>query len=160
EDLPGTSQMVRSAIGFIARTGPASEQDRWEENPGVSPFTLAVAISALIAAAPWLTEEERSYADELADGWNERLESWCYVRDTQLARDLGIAGYYVRIAGLEKTGELSAQVVLRNREGERVLAAALISMDFSYLARLGLRKGTDQRILDTLVAVDNVLRVD
>ena len=54
-ELPGTAQMVRAAIGFIARTGPSSEQDRWEENPGVSPFTLAIAISALVAAAPWLT---------------------------------------------------------------------------------------------------------
>ena len=49
-ELPGTAQMVRAAVGFIVRTGPSSEQDRWEENPGVSPFTLAVAISALIAA--------------------------------------------------------------------------------------------------------------
>ena len=32
--------------------GPSSPQDRWEENPGVSPFTLAAAISALVAAAP------------------------------------------------------------------------------------------------------------
>ncbi len=160
EDLPGTGHMVRQAIGFVARSGPASEQDRWEENPGVSPFTLAVAISALIAAAPWLTDEERSYADELADGWNERLESWCYVRDTALARELGIAGYYVRIATLEKTGELSSQVLLRNRDGEQIQASALVSMDFSYLVRLGLRKATDTRILDTLTAVDSVLRVD
>jgi glucoamylase len=160
EDLPGTAQMVRDAVGFIARTGPSSDQDRWEENPGVSPFTLAVAISALIAAAPWLTEEERAYADELADGWNERLESWCYVRGTELARELGITGYYVRIAGLEKSGELSGQVTLRNRDGEEILASALVSLDFSYLVRLGLRSPKDPRILDTLVAVDSILRVE
>jgi glucoamylase len=160
DDLPGTARMVRAAVGFIVTTGPASEQDRWEENPGVSTFTLAIAISALIAAAPWLTEEERAYADELADDWNERLESWCYVRDTALARDLGVAGYYVRIAGLEKTGELSGRVTLRNRDGERILAAALISLDFSYLVRLGLRSATDPRVLDTLTVVDQVLRVE
>ena len=60
EDLPGTAQMVRAAIGYIVHAGPCSEQDRWEENPGASPFTLAVAICALIAAAPWLSAEERS----------------------------------------------------------------------------------------------------
>lgn len=160
EDLPGTAHMVREAVGFLVRTGPASEQDRWEENPGVSPFTLAVVISALIAAAPWLTEEERAYVDELADDWNERLEGWCYVQDTPLSRELGIAGYYVRIATLDKAGELSDEVLLRNREGETIRASALISMDFSYLVRLGLRKATDRRVLDTLVACDHVLRVD
>jgi len=159
EDLPGTAHMIRAAVGFIVRTGPASDQDRWEENPGVSPFTLAVAISALVAAAPWLTDEEREFADALADDWNERLESWCYVRDTPLARELGVTGYYVRIASIDKSGELAAQVRLRNRAGEMIRACALVSMDFSYLVRLGLRSARDPRIQDTLVVVDRVLRV-
>ena len=159
EDLPGTATMIRAAVGFIARTGPASEQDRWEENPGVSPFTLAVAISALVAAAPWLTDEEREYADALADDWNERLESWCYVRETSLARDLGVEGYYVRIASVDKGGAISEQVLLRNREGEQILGSALISMDFSYLVRLGLRRPHDGRVRDTVAVVDQILRV-
>jgi glucoamylase len=142
------------------RTGPSSPEDRWEENPGVSPFTLAVAISALIAAAPWLPPPERAYAEGLADDWNERLESWCYVQGTPLARQLGVDGYYVRIAGLEKSGELSAAVTLCNRDGEVVLASALVSLDFSYLVRLGLRSATDQRVLDTVKVIDNVLRVE
>lgn len=159
EDLPGASQMIRAAVGFIVRTGPASDQDRWEENPGVSPFTLAVAISALVAAAPWLTDEEREYVDALADDWNERLESWCYVRDTPQAHALGVSGYYVRIASIDKSGELTGQVRLRNRAGETILACALVSMDFSYLVRLGLRSARDPRIVDTLVVVDRVLQV-
>jgi glucoamylase len=159
-ELPGTADMVRAAVGFIARTGPASPQDRWEENPGVSVFTLAVAISALVAAEPWLTVEERDYALSLADDWNERLESWCYVRDTALARKIGVKGYYVRIA--EPTGEdgMSPGVQLRNRDGERIAAATLVSLDFSYLVRLGLRDGRDARVLDTLRVVDQVLRVE
>src|SRR5207248_5647410 len=32
--------MVRRAIGYIARNGPVSPQDRWEEDAGYSPFTL------------------------------------------------------------------------------------------------------------------------
>ena len=31
--------MVRRALGFIARSGPVSPQDRWEENSGVNAFT-------------------------------------------------------------------------------------------------------------------------
>ena len=159
-ELPGTSQMVRAAVGFIVRTGPASEQDRWEENPGVSPFTVSVAISALIAAAPWLDDEDYGYAEALADDWNERLESWCYVRDTPLARQLGVTGYYVRIAERGGADDIGATVQLRNRQGEQILASALVSLDFSYLVRLGLRRASDPRVQDTLKVVDEVLRVE
>ncbi|HEY6451212.1 MAG TPA: glycoside hydrolase family 15 protein [Steroidobacteraceae bacterium] len=158
-ELPGTAQMVRAATAFVARTGPSSEQDRWEENPGVSPFTLAVAVSALIAAAPWLVPAERKRAEELADDWNERLESWCYVRGTALAAQLGVTGYYVRIDTPDKSGALAGWVALRNRNGEDIMGSALVSMDFSYLVRLGLRRASDTRIQDTIKVVDRILRV-
>jgi glucoamylase len=159
-ELPGTKAMVRAAAGFVARTGPASPQDRWEENPGVSPFTLATAIAALIAAGPWLEAEEREYATALADDWNERLESWCYVEDTEIARELGVRGYYVRISPPHRIDADGCYVELRNREGERVVASALVSLDFSYLVRLGLRHPLDPRVQDTLRVVDHVLRVE
>lgn len=159
-ETPGTQQMVRAAAGFIARTGPGSPQDRWEENPGVNPFTLSVAISALVAAAPWLSDAERDCALDLADDWNERLESWCYVHDTAQAREYGVTGYYVRIATPDKAGDLSSWVQLRNRAGESILASALISLDFSWLVRLGLRKATDPRIQDTIKMVDRLLKVE
>lgn len=158
-ELPGTAQMVRNAVRFVARTGPCSEQDRWEENPGVSPFTLAVAISALVAAGPWLAPEEQRRAGELADDWNERLESWCYVRHSPLAHRLGVHGYYVRIAEPDGGGELNSRVLLRNRKGEEIRASALVSLDFSYLVRLGLRRPHDHRVRDTIHVVDRVLRV-
>jgi glucoamylase len=33
--------MVRRALGFIAREGPVTSQDRWEEDTGVNTFTVA-----------------------------------------------------------------------------------------------------------------------
>jgi glucoamylase len=160
KELPGTAQMVRAAVEFIARTGPTSAQDRWEENPGVSPFTLAVAIAALVAAGPWLAPAERDYACSLADDWNERLESWCYVSDTPLARQLGVEGYYVRIASPDAGGYIDGRVQLRNRDGETISAATLVSLDFSYLVRLGLRSARDPRVQDTIRVVDRILKVD
>ena len=159
-ELPGTKDMVRAAVGFIARTGPSSPQDRWEECPGVSPFTLAVAISALVAAAPWLSDDERDYALSLADDWNERLEFWCYVRDTDLSRLIGVNGYYVRIGSPNRASALAGQVQLCNRQGETIQASALVSLDFSYLVRLGLRSAHDPRVQDTIKVVDQVLKVD
>jgi glucoamylase len=158
-ELPGTAQMVRAAAGFIARHGPSSDQDRWEENPGVSPFTVATAICALIAAGPWLDDAERAYSESLADDWNERLEGWCYVQGTALAKELGVTGYYVRIAPPPKDTALGGTVLLRNRDGELLQAAALVSLDFSYLVRLGLRSALDPRVQDTIKVVDRVLRV-
>ncbi len=43
--------VAKKAAGFLVRNGPVTQQDRWEEDAGFSPFTLAVEISALLAAA-------------------------------------------------------------------------------------------------------------
>lgn len=159
-ELEGTQTMVRRALSFVGNSGPASDQDRWEESAGVNPFTLAVVVAALASGAVWLEPAEREYALALADDWNERVESFCYVTDTPLAKQHGVAGYYVRLAASEKDGGLSGVVHLKNRDGEAIRASALVSMDFSYLARLGLRDARDPRMKDTITVTDAVLRVE
>jgi glucoamylase len=159
-DLDGTTLMVRRAVSFVARSGPTSEQDRWEESPGTNPFTLAVAIAALVEGAAWLEPTEREYALSLADDWNERLESFCYVTGTPLAKSRGVSGYYVRLAAPEKDGGVTGRVHLSNRKGQTIPASALVSMDFSYLTRLGLRDASDPRIRDTIAVTDALLRVE
>jgi glucoamylase len=125
-----------------------------------NPFTLAVAIAALVAGAAWLEPAERDYALSLADDWNERLESFCFVTDTPLAKRRGVTGYYVRLAAPEKDGGLTGRVHLSNRNGQTIPASALVSMDFSYLTRLGLRAAHDPRIRDTIAVTDALLRVE
>jgi len=49
--LPAYWPMVSRAAGFVISHGPRTGQDRWEENAGYTPFTLAVQIAALLAAA-------------------------------------------------------------------------------------------------------------
>ena len=160
-ELPGTAQMVRAAVGFIARTGPSSAQDRWEENPGVSPFTLAVAISALVAAAPWLTDDERDYALErwpMTGTSGSSSGATCAIH--QLARSIGVRGYYVRIGSSEQLRRAQpARCSCVIAHGEAIVASALVSLDFSYLVRLGLRSAHDPRVQDTIKVVDQVLRV-
>src|SRR5665213_1804088 len=56
-----------------------TDQDRWEENAGASPFTLSVTIAALVALADFFEAAERDYVLSLADCWNERIESWTYT---------------------------------------------------------------------------------
>ena len=52
--------MVRRAASYIVRQGPVTEQDRWEEEPGFAPFTVAVEIAALLVAADLADRERRA----------------------------------------------------------------------------------------------------
>ncbi len=161
--------MIEKAAGFILRNGPVTQQDRWEEDPGYSPFTLAVEISALIVAAEFAEQKgERDKADymrETADMWNASLERWIYVKDTGIARQLNVNGYYVRIAPPDTSTAgslLQGFVPIKNRPyGENPAQAAnIISTDFLALVRFGLRAPDDQHITNTLKVVDAMLKVE
>jgi glucoamylase len=158
---PGVSRMVEMAAAYLAQHGPISPQDRWEENPGVSPFTLAVEVAALVAAAHHhLKGADRDYALSLADCWNERIEEWTYVQGTDLAQRHGVTGYYIRISPPPEDCGWRGRVVVRNRSGLTLPAEALIGLDFIHLARLGLRSADDPRLLDSLKVADAMLRVE
>lgn len=160
-EMTGVERMVRRAAHYLVDHGPISAQDRWEENAGISPFTLGVEIVSLIAAGDFLTDTaEREYTLSLADCWNERIEDWTYVEDGPLAQEHGVAGYYVRLGPAALEGGLRGRVDIKNRSGESVPAAALIGMEFIYLVRLGLRDAHDPRILDTLKVAEALLKVE
>jgi glucoamylase len=152
-------EMIRRAAAYLARTGPMSPQDRWEENEGANPFTLAVEVAALVAAAEFLDAPDRAYAVSLADYWNARIEDWCYVTNTDLARRIGVPGYYVRIATSTPVGA-PGRVEVRNRAGESLPAAEMIGLEFAYLARLGLRRADTVEMRASRQVADAVLRVD
>ena len=48
--------MVRNAAGYVIEHGPATMQERWEENGGYSPSTLASNIAGLVCAACFARE--------------------------------------------------------------------------------------------------------
>ena len=156
--------MVRRAIGFIARTGPATDQDRWEENAGVNPFTLAVCIAALVAGAELLPPPACDWAVELADFWNGNIERWTAVTGTPLAKQLRVSGYYVRVAPLqivEDHGDLRHVIPIRNRVGRVAIEAdEQVGTEFLQLVRFGLRSADDPLILDSLRVADALLKTD
>jgi glucoamylase len=153
-------QMVRKAIGFIVANGPMSDQDRWEENAGASPFTLAMTICALVVSADYFAGEDRAYILSLADCWNERIEDWTYTANGHLGRDLGLHGYYIRLAPRPAEGGIDGIVSRRNVQHGEGPAGDLVGMEFLYLVRTGLRPANDPRIVDTVRLVDRVLRAD
>ncbi|MGE5223501.1 MAG: glycoside hydrolase family 15 protein, partial [Omnitrophica WOR_2 bacterium] len=99
--------MVRQAAAFLVQNGPVTQEDRWEEDPGYSPFTLAVTIAGLLCAADLADDQGEKdvavYLRETADEWNACIETWIYVKDTELAKQVGVEGYYVRLAGPDES---------------------------------------------------------
>lgn len=163
EGIP-CKDMVRRALRFIAREGPVTGQDRWEEDAGVNTFTLAVTIAALVEGSAFLDKEAREFSLLLADNWNARLEEWTFAVDTILARKLGVAGYYIRIAPsdvLIHEGAQAEHVMIKNRAQDPDLPAdEQIATDFLQLVRYGLRQANAPCILDSLTAIDQLLKTD
>jgi glucoamylase len=157
--------MVRRALAFVVRTGPVSDQDRWEEDAGLNTFTLAVCIAALVAGAPYLPAEARDLALAFADYWNARLEDWTAVAATPLARRYGVDAYYVRVAPPEALTDRCCPpgrvLAIKNRAADPgLLVSEQIGVDFLQLVRFGLRHADDPLILATVRLVDALLKVD
>jgi glucoamylase len=102
---------------------------------------------------------------DLADTWNESIERWTYSTNGDLARQIGVEGYYVRIAPPETDCAPSPNdgfVPIKNRPaGENLQRAShVISPDALALVRFGLRKPDDPKILNTIKVVDALLKVN
>ena len=158
------SDMIQRALSFIVRNGPASDQDRWEEDAGINTFTLAACIAALVCGAVHLPEDARELALAVADYWNASLEEWTVATDTPLARLHDIPGYYVRVAprdAMRDRAALHSPLPIRNQQIDPGLsAAAQIGVDFLQLVRFGLRAADDPLIVATVKLVDALLKVD
>ncbi len=161
--------MVKMAAGYLARNGPVSSQDRWEEDPGYTPFTVAAEIAALLAAAELadLSHEPAigCYLREIADFWNDSIERWLFVSGTDWCRQFKVQGYYMRIAPValaESAVNTEAGVQIKNVAAAEAIrpASHLVSPDALALVRFGLRAANDPHIRDTAIVIDGLLKVE
>jgi len=161
--------MIRKAAGFLVKNGPITRQDRWEENAGYSTFTLAVEISALLIAAEYaeLNNEPQlaEFFKQTADSWNSSIERWTYVTGSDLAKFVGVEGYYVRISSKEITDsdypETDLLTISNRPPGENICPAnEMVSPDALALVRFGLRAADDPRILNTIKVLDATLKLE
>ena len=169
-DADRFTEMVLAAVGFIVRNGPATRQDRWEEDGGYSPFTLAVMVAALLGAASFL--EPRGfpahtidYLREDADWINDSIENWTYAIATNLAKTVGVDGYYVRICPIDLVDDKmppNGVTMIKNCPDDRSIwpAVDIVSPDALALVRFGLRSAHDPRILNTVKVIDRLLKVN
>jgi len=161
--------MVRRAAVFLARNGPVSPQDRWEEQPGYAPFTIATEIAALLVAADLADAASNriaaQYLRETADAWNASIDRWLYVQGTGLARLHDVEGYYARVAPPDHGDAASpcqGFVPIKHRPPDEATgpAALMVSLDALAFVRFGLRAADDPRILSTVKVIDAALKVE
>ena len=162
---------VEHAAAFLVRYAPVTQQERWEENAGYSPSTLAAVIAALICAADiaraYKATELASYLEIYADWIEAHLDEWTSTDDGTLLP--GVKRHYMRVRP-PAPGEPFHNPTLKpgfihiaNRSPEEVQdfdAREIIDGGFLELVRYGIRRADDPLIMESLKVVDCCLKYE
>jgi glucan 1,4-alpha-glucosidase len=160
EDVGYGYRHIKRSADYVARNGPESAQERWEEEAGYSPSSIAAEIAGLGCAAD-IAAEEGHDADALvwqalADEWTDRVEEWTATTTGTARHDN--TPYYVRITrdGNPDAGHLRT---LAN-DGPTLDEREVIDAGFLELVRLGIKPAGDEIVRNSVAEVDDTLRVD
>jgi glucoamylase len=160
---------VERAAGFLLRHAPVTHQERWEENAGYSPSTLAAVIAGLICAAEIARAHDSielaGFYEDFADWIESHLEHWTVTNNGVLLPE--VKRHYMRVRPPER-GEAyhcdscgDEVIHINNRPpGTRDTfeAREIIDGGFLELVRYGVRRADDPLIIDSLKVVDAVLK--
>ena len=167
---------VQRAAAFLVRYAPVTQQERWEENAGYSPSTLAAVISGLVCAADLCRNYEpggdavcdvAEFFETYADWIEEHLDEWTTTDDGVLLP--GVKRHYMRIRPpgsgdpFHNPSLPTGFIHLNNREaGEQTDfdAREVIDAGFLELVRYGVRRADDPLIVDSLKVVDHCLKYE
>lgn len=157
-DLAGLWPRIKLAAEYIARVGPRTEQDRWEEIGGYSPSTIAAEIAGLVCAAELADAANDSAAAALyrqkADEWRNNVANWTFTT----TGFYGNRQYYIRITSNPDPND-SVELQLPNGSGKHD-ERAIVDGGFLELVRMGVMSPQDWTILETLPEYDAILRQD
>ncbi len=149
---------ILPAANFVASHGPVFGVERWEEQGGYSPSTIAAEIAGLIAAAD-IADAQHDAASAavwrgIADDWQRGIVAWTVTTNGPLASH----PYYIR---LSKTGDPNAAISYNVGNGGPTLdQRAVIDQGFLELVRLGVKAPNDPVVAQSLAVVDATIRVD
>ncbi len=147
---------IRPAADFLAANGPSDGVERWEEQTGYSPSTIAAEIAGLtaasaIAASHGDTARARLY-QATADHFQRTIKTWTVTTT-------GPDGprYFIR---LSKTGDPNAAIRYRLGNGGPMLdQRAVLDGGFQELVRLGELPVTDPDVQASLAVIDTHISV-
>ncbi|HTC77695.1 MAG TPA: glycoside hydrolase family 15 protein, partial [Terriglobales bacterium] len=159
--------VVARAAAHLILQGPVTSQDRWEENAGYSPSTLATVIAALACAAEWARElgltDAAEFALACADWLAARVEDWTVTTQGELVE--GIPRHYIRITPTDPSAPdphanpNTATIQIANGGGLHP-ARNVVGGDFLHLVRLGIRDANDPLVRDSIEVIDRVIKHD
>ena len=143
---------IKPAANFVISHGPSYGVERWEEQTGYSPSTIAAEIAGLVAAADIARVNGDTTSANVwlgvADDWQRSIEKYDVTTNGPLANH----PYYIR---LSKTGDPNAAISYGlGNGGPTVDQRAVIDAGFLELVRLGLKPANDPAITESLSVVD------
>lgn len=161
------SVMIFRATRYLVLQGPVTAQERWEENSGYSPSTLATVIASLVAAAEFACQKGRSQSADFiltyADWLSSHLEEWTVTTCGELVPAL--PRHYIRINPTDAQApdphaDPNTTLLMVANGGGLHPARNVVGGDFLHLVRLGIRAADDPIVRDSVAVIDRVLKRD
>lgn len=137
---------LKKSADYILNEGPMTEQERWEELGGFSPYSMSLQAKALLYF--YKITKKGIYLNA-----SKHFLSQIGEKTLSIKGELGDF-YFVRIS--KETGDSG----FFNLKGEVFKVSQMISTDFLYLVFTGFYPYFDVRISKSIDVVDRVLRVE
>jgi len=147
---------IKPAADYIVKHGPVTQQERWEENSGYSPSTIAAEIAGLVCAADIArvngdTTSETNYL-ATADYWQSKVESWTFTT----SGSIGNGQYFERI---DDNGNPNDGHLLHiSNGGGSYDERSIVDSSFLELVRLGVKPWNSPSILSSIAAIDSTIK--
>ena len=155
----GTYAHVKAAVGCLLANGPQTPQERWENQGGYSPATIAAEIAGLVTAADLARANGDTASaaawDSTADDWQSKVDGWTATSNGPYSSQ----PYYLR---LTKDGNPDAGTPydLGDSGPQQVDQRKITDPSFLELVRLGVKPASSPTIRNSLGVVDGQLGVD
>lgn len=149
---------IKPAANFVISHGPTFGVERWEEQDGYSPSTIAAEVAGLVAAADIAKANGDMQSAQVwlgvADDWQRSVEGWTVTTNGPLAHH----PYFIR---LSKTGDPNAAISYNVGNGGPTLdQRSVIDAGFLELVRLGLKPFNDTAVTQSLPVVDATIKTN
>ncbi|SDJ10358.1 glucan 1,4-alpha-glucosidase [Frankineae bacterium MT45] len=147
---------VRATANFLISHGPSFGVERWEEQTGYSPSTIAAEIAGLVAAAS-IAKVHGDPADAriwlaTADQYQRSIKAWGVTTTGPLSTQ----PYFIR---LSKTGDPNAAISYNlGNGGATVDQRSVVDLGFLEYVRLGELSPTDPTLPNSLAVADANLK--
>lgn len=154
-----TWEKLKLSADHILAKGPATPAERWEEQDGFSPSTIAAEIAGLVCAADIAQKNSdsgraQSYQTK-ADEWQREVENWTFTT----TGTFGNHRYYERIDHDGNPNDLFQRTFRGPSGDEQFWEKDVVDAGFLELVRLGVKPADDPNVAEALAVVDKTIRV-